>query len=385
MNFHLEHRIAELLLKSLREELSDSEREELSHWRAEAPEHEVLFSRVQQDEYIDGELKIFIEGQKKNPVLWERIRKKGIRRKRRRFVRLSGWAAAAVVLVVIGVSLFTRDKREITPFVIRTVLPGSHKAILFMDNGESIELSDSVRMTLGRGVLAANNQLEYAHSDRKLIPAYHTLRIPRGGEYRLKLSDGTVVFLNSESELRYPVNFGENSREVELKGEAFFEVVPDPRRPFMVNAEQVHVKVLGTSFNINTYDKDYVETVLVKGAVGIQIHGSDQEWRIKPNELARFDRKNKTLEVTEVDVLPYVTWKEGHFLFKKQSLEKIMDIMARWYDIRVEFQDEAIKKLHFTGDIKRHADISVILKALTASVNVGYKLNDRELILYTNK
>lgn len=386
MDFHLEHRIAELLLKSLREELSDSEREELSRWRIEAPEHEALFSRVQQDEYIDGELKIFIEGQKKNPILWERIRQNTIRRKRRKFVRLSGWAAAAaVVLVVLGVSLFTRDKREITPVAIQTELPGSHKATLFMDNGERIELSDSVCVTLERGILVANNQLEYANSDRKLIPVYHTLKIPRGGEYRLKLSDGTVVFLNSESELRYPVNFGENSREVELKGEAFFEVVPDPRRPFIVTAEQVHVKVLGTSFNINTYDKDYIETVLVKGAVGIQINGREQEWRIKPNELARFDRKNETLEVKEVDVLPYVTWKEGHFLFKNQSMEKIMDTMARWYDIRVEFQDESIKTLHFTGDIKRHADISVILKALTSSVNVDYELNDRKLILYKNK
>lgn len=198
----------------------------------------------------------------------------------------------------------------------------------------------------------------------------------------MKLSDGTVVYLNSDSELRYPVSFSATSREVELRGEAFFEVITDPQRPFVVNAEQVRVRVLGTSFNVSTYDKDYIETVLVKGRVGLQMAGDTQEWEVKPNELARYDRKNKTIEVREVDILPYVTWKEGHFLFKNQSLEKIMDVMARWYDVSVEFQDESIRNLHFTGDIKRHANLSIILKALTSSVNVNYKLNGRELILY---
>lgn len=211
------------------------------------------------------------------------------------------------------------------------------------------------------------------------------MKIPRGGEYRLKLSDGTVVFLNSESELRYPVNFGTNFREVELKGEAFFDVATDQQRPFVVKAEQIRVKVLGTSFNVNTYDKDYIETVLVEGGIELQINDRSQEWRIRPNELVRFDRKNKTIEIKEVDVLPYVAWKEGYFVFKNQSMEKIMSSMARWYDIKIEYRDETIKTLHFTGDIKRHADISVILKALTSSVNVSYKLNGRELILYIDK
>ena len=383
MNFHLEHHIAELLYKSIRDELSDSEREELYRWKSGVPEREALFLRVQNDEYVDRELTIYIQGKKKNSVLWERVREHSILRKRKKFVRALGWGAvAASVLLIIGISFFVRDEQKIIPVVIQTVSPGSYKAILLTDNGEKIELSDSGQVILGQGIMASDNQLNYVHTEKELASECHTLKIPRGGEYRLKLSDGTIVFLNSESELRYPINFGTMLREVELKGEAFFEVAEDQQRPFVVKAEQVHVKVLGTSFNVNTYDKDYIETVLVNGSVGIQVDGNDQEWRVKPNELARFDRKNKTIEVTEVDVLPYVTWKEGHFLFKNQSLEQIMNIMARWYDIKVEFQDESIRDLHFTGDIKRHADFSVILKALTSSVNVDYKLNGHELILY---
>lgn len=383
MDFHLEHHIAELLLKSLRDELSDPEREELYCWKSGSPEREALFLRVQEDEYIDRELTIYIQGKKKNPVLWEQVRKHSILRKKRKFVRLLGWGAvAASVLLIIGISFFIRDEQEIAPVVIQTVSPGSYKAILLTDNGKEIELSDSGQVILGQGILASDNQLDYAHAEEELVSEFHTLKIPRGGEYRLKLSDGTIVFLNSESELRYPINFGMISREVELKGEAFFDVAEDLQRPFIVKAEQMYVKVLGTSFNVNTYDKDYIETVLVRGSVGVQVNGDSQEWRIRPNELARLDRKSKTVEVKEVDILPYVTWKEGHFLFKNQSLEQIMNIMARWYDIEVEFQDESIRNLHFTGDIKRHADFSVILKALTSSVDVDYKLNGRELILY---
>ncbi|MBS7199551.1 MAG: DUF4974 domain-containing protein [Bacteroidales bacterium] len=385
MNFDLEHHIAELLYKSIRGELSDSEREYLERWRSASPSHEALFMRVQDDKYIDQELEVFINGEKKNSVLWERIRENSILRRKRNLIRFSSWSTAAILLLIIGISLFMRDRQEVLPVATQNVLPGGHKAILLMDNGEKIELSDSMTLAIGKGILASDNQLDYGNTEKNLTSGYHTLKIPRGGEYRLKLSDGTVVFLNSESELRYPVNFGANSREVELKGEAFFDVVTDQQRPFVVRAEQVRVKVLGTSFNVNTYDKDYIETVLVEGSIELQINDHNQEWRIKPNELARFDRKNKTVEVKEVDVLPYVTWKEGYFVFKNQSMEKIMKIMARWYDIKIKYEDETIKTLHFTGDIKRHADISVILNALTSSVNVNYTLNGRELILYTNK
>lgn len=384
MNFHLEHHIAELLYKSIRGELSDFERQELNQWRADSPMHETLFMRLQNDEYIDEELGVFIKGEEKNSVLWGRIRENSILRKKKRFIRFFHWGAAAVLLLVICVSLFIKKgEQEVVPVAIQTILPGSHKATLLMENGKEIELSDSVRMSIEQGIIVSNNQLKYGDSIKELASGYyHVLKIPRGGEYCLKLSDGTVVYLNSDSELRYPVSFSATSREVELRGEAFFEVITDPQRPFVVNAEQVRVRVLGTSFNVSTYDKDYIETVLVKGRVRLQMAGDTQEWEVKPNELARYDRKNKTIEVREVDILPYVTWKEGHFLFKNQSLEKIMDVMARWYDVSVEFQDESIRNLHFTGDIKRHANFSIILKALTSSVSVNYKLNGRELILY---
>lgn len=128
MNFHLEHHIAELLYKSIRDELSDSEREELYRWKSGVPEREALFLRVQNDEYVDRELTIYIQGKKKNSVLWERVREHSILRKRKKFVRALGWGAvAASVLLIISISLFVRDEQKIIPVVIQTVSPGSYK------------------------------------------------------------------------------------------------------------------------------------------------------------------------------------------------------------------------------------------------------------------
>ena len=363
MNFHLEHHIAELLYRSIRGKLSDFEREELNQWRSDSPMHEALFMRLQDDGYIDEELGIFVKGEEKNSVLWERIRENSILRKRKKFIRFSRWGAAAVLLLVVCVSLFIKKgEQAVVPVAIQTILPGSHKATLFMENGEEIELSDSVRMSIEQGIIASNNQLEYGDSVKELASGYyHVLKIPRGGEYRLKLSDGTIVYLNSDSELRYPVNFSATSREVELRGEAFFEVLTDPQRQFVVNAEQVRVRVLGTSFNVNTYDKNYIETVLVKGRVGLQMEGNTQEWQIKPNELARYDRKNKTMEVKEVDTELFTAWIRGEFRFDNTSVEEIFTILQRWYHIDVFYTNDAVRREVFTGKLPRFENLQVIL------------------------
>lgn len=169
MNFHLEHHIAELLYKSIRGELSDFERQELNQWRADSPMHETLFMRLQNDEYIDEELGVFIKGEEKNSVLWGRIRENSILRKKKRFIRFFHWGAAAVLLLVICVSLFIKKgEQEVVPIAIQTILPGSHKATLLMENGKEIELSDSVRMSIEQGIIVSNNQLKYGDSIKEL-------------------------------------------------------------------------------------------------------------------------------------------------------------------------------------------------------------------------
>lgn len=386
MNIHLEHHLAGLLYKSIRKELSATEAEELEQWRKASPEHESFYRRVQEEEYIDRELSLFIRGENRNALLWENIRQRNALNQRKKLRRMVGWSSVAALLcLLLGSLYFFRPVDAEKPVVVSaTVIPGTYKAILYTGNGRKFELSDSVSQGIGDGVRSNANQLEYQVGEQAGKVEYHRLMIPRGGEYSLILSDGTKVFLNSESELSYPVVFEGNKREVSLKGEAFFEVSPDVRKPFVVRVEDMQVKVLGTSFNVNAYDPAYIEAALVSGKIAVGVDGKKGEWQMKPSELLRFDRENKTVTIEETDLWPYVAWKEGQFLFRNQSVEKIMDILSRWYDIEVEYRNESIKNLHFTGDIRRHADIAVILNALTASVNVKYRLENRKLTLYCN-
>ena len=382
MNFHLEHHIAELLYKSIRGELSDFERQELNQWRADSPMHETLFMRLQNDEYIDEELGVFIKGEEKNSVLWGRIRENSILRKKKRFIRFFHWGAAAVLLLVICVSLFIKKgEQEVVPIAIQTILPGSHKATLLMENGKEIELSDSVRMSIEQGIIVSNNQLKYGDSIKELASGYyHVLKIPRGGEYCLKLSDGTVVYLNSDSELRYPVSFSATSREVELRGEAFFEVITDPQRPFVVNAEQVRVRVLGTSFNVNSYaDENYTEVTLVEGHVAAYV--DDKSYDLLPSRQLRWDKESESVDIRTVNVNDYIAWKKGQYVFKGRSLEEVAKVLERWYDMEIIFENEKSKKTVYTGVINKEENFDAFVLRLRETSSLSCRMESNRLYI----
>ena len=380
MNFHLEHHIAELLYRSIRGELSDFERQELNQWRSDSPMHETLFMRLQDDEYIDEELGVFIKSEEKNSVLWGRIRENSILRKKKRFIRFSCWGAAAVLLLVICVSLFIKEgEQEVVPVAIQTILPGSHKATLLTENGEEIELSDSVRMSIEQGVIASNNQLEYGDSIKELASGYyHVLKIPRGGEYRLKLSDGTIVYLNSDSELRYPVSFCATSREVELRGEAFFEVTKQEGKPFIVKTSLGNITVLGTQFNVCNYPgKEKLVTTLVQGKVSCDLPDG-KSIILAPDQQLSVNGNGES-KLRTVDTKYFTCWKDGMFLFEEMRMEDILEQLSRWYDIHIFYTNEEVKDLHFSGDLSRFKDIITFIEMFEKSADVKLTLKGNTL------
>ena len=210
---------------------------------------------------------------------------------------------------------------------------------------------------------------------------YNILRVPRGGEYSVVLGDGTSVCLNSESELRYPVQFDRGERRVFLRGEGYFEVAKDVKRPFFVNADKLKIRVYGTSFNVNTYNLANVETVLVEGKIGIQETNSDVEYSVMPGQLALYNREKGTMEIRDVDVRPYVAWKEHEFMFDNESLEEIMNTLSLWYDVDVFFQTASLKQLHFTGHLGRYEEVSHILDAISGVTQVKFSVKGRTIIV----
>ena len=384
--------IARLIRHSLTGELSEQERVELEAWLRDSEEHQVLFEKIKKEIRISSESSLFRS--LNDEVAWQKFKTTTRERKRRVYVRRILTYAAVIVLplVVVAVFLFLNREKDTLPIASERVVkitPGGPRAVLITADQTIHELNGvqgqrEIEVEKGVVIKQGGANLEYdslVASVQEVALAMNTLRVPRGGEFRLKLSDGTNVYLNSASELKYPVRFDEKERKVYLSGEAYFEVTKDSNRPFYVITEEVQVRVYGTEFNVNTHQPGKVHTVLVDGKVGIKKRGMNEEVTMKPGELASFDRNAGTFEVKEVDVRQYVVWKDGYFTFENESLEQILNTLSLWYDVDVFFQSESAKQLVFTGYMKRYNDISEILNAITEVVGVNFTINGKTIIV----
>ncbi|MDY4042352.1 MAG: DUF4974 domain-containing protein [Marinifilaceae bacterium] len=298
--------------------------------------------------------------------------------------------AAAVCLVIGLVTWFWTGKDESKqPMVVaESIQPGEMKATLKLSTGEEIRLDGKTEETVSTEgsmqVRNTNDGIIYEQQDTlsgngRDENRFNTLKTSRGGEYSVILSDGTVVYLNSASELRYPVQFNERERVVYFSGEGYFEVAKDKKRPFHVVVDDMRIRVYGTKFNVNTFKETGVQTVLLEGSVGISVKGKQEEYRLKPSQMAEFNRKDLSVEVKDVNPESFVAWKAGFFAFDEESLEEIMNTLARWYDVEVFYVNNDLKNLHFTGHLKRYDQITTILKAIESAVNVKFSVKGRTI------
>ncbi len=384
--------IAQLIRYYLTGELSEQEQEELEAWLHDSEEHQELFEKIKKEIRISSES--FLFRSLNDEVAWQKFKITARVRKRQVYVRRILTYAAVIVLPLIVVAgfWFLNQEKDTHPMISERVMkitPGGPRAVLITADQTVHELNgvqELREIEVEKGVIIKQGgaNLEY---DSLVAPmqevalAMNTLKIPCGGEFRLKLSDGTNVYLNSASELKYPVRFDEKERKVYLSGEAYFEVTEDSNRLFCVMAEEVQICVYGTKFNVNTHQLGKVHTVLVDGKVGIKKSGMTEEITMKPGELASFDREVGAFEVKEVDVRQYVVWKDGYFAFENESLEQILSTLSLWYDVDVFFQSEAAKQLVFTGYMKRYNSISEILDAITDVVGVTFRINGKTIIV----
>ena len=209
---------------------------------------------------------------------------------------------------------------------------------------------------------------------------YNQLDIPRKGEYRLVLADGTRVWLNSESSLKYPVAFQGNERKVYLEGEAYFEVSKDEHKPFTVVTGESSIRVLGTSFNVRAYaDEAQLCATLVEGKV--RLSHAQQSLILSPDEQGVVTLASGKLEKRKVDASLYTVWKDGRFVFENQTLEEIMNTLSRWYDVKVFYTNEQVKQAMFNGNLKRYDDFDQIVKMLELTGVAHFKINGETIII----
>lgn len=301
-------------------------------------------------------------------------------------------SVAALILLAIGIwSLWKSTHAPEPPHMaqLEHIAPGSKKAQLILDDGKIIPLQPQTQkiIELNSGTVQ-NDSLEglkYAF-DKTAAAAtagiYHTLSIPVGGFYTLELSDGTKVWLNAASELKYPVQFSGQKREVYLEGEGYFQVSTDTARQFIVHLKNASVAVLGTKFNVNAYtDEQHIYTTLAEGSVAFYSELRHRQIILKPGMQSVMDVQTGVTSVEEVDPSVYSAWIDGRFVFPAMNLETIMRQLQRWYDLEVFYQNPEAKNYEFRGAVSRDMDIRSVLDIIEETTDLKFDINNKTIVV----
>lgn len=366
-----EKRILELAEKWLNGTITPDEQREYADWYNHHPNESLLIPESFASSKEEHSKRILekINTLKKKPA--------PVVSMRRLLVRVS--AAAAILLLICSGSYFLffnkpkndLAKTEIKQSISNDVAPGSNKAILTLNNGSAIVLND-----VGNGTIAtegnaeveklADGQLAYNLADNKAKEViYNTVSTPRGGQYKVVLPDGTQVWLNAASSIKFPTSFTENRRNVTVTGEVYMEVAKDATKPFIVSVNNSEIEVLGTHFNVMAYgNEEALETTLLEGSV--KFRSGDKSILLKPGEQSRLGNNGDIKLNKDADADLITAWKNGMTAFKSTDLKTIMRQVERWYDVDVNYEG-AIASRKFTGEIPRDVKLSALLKLLEAS------------------
>jgi len=353
-NYHQYFDLAELIAKHIKNELSAEETIELEHWLERSKHNRELFRKLTDETFAGQQPELSSVSEREKA--WEKIaRQTGLKKpgtapgNKRPFF---SYAAAIFLLLTIGLAInrYFDKRNQVKLLALRQtdILPGGNKAILTLADGTKIILDAAKygKMASQQNIEISKTQngpLVYkgkgvAKATENNIGPTNILTTPRGGQYEVILQDGTKIWLNAGSSIKYPVMFPAKERHIELTGEAYFEVAKDAAKPFFVKTPGQTVEVLGTHFNINGYtDEKTAKTTLLEGSVKVTNNTSGTVIKLRPGQQATENGKELKL-IRDADINEAVAWKNGKFLFKDTDLQAIMRILARWYNVDVEYQ-----------------------------------------------
>lgn len=302
---------------------------------------------------------------------------------------------AAIFLLFLGTaSYFYFRQTNTTPIPVAQeqprlpdagdIQPGKSEAILILADGQQVTLDKAPAETLeqhyGIQISLEEGKLKYnkPQTMKAQEPEYNTIQIPRGGEYYLELSDGTRLWLNSDTRLRYPTAFSDKERRIYLeKGEIFLEVAKNREHPFYVECTNSSIRVLGTSFNILSYAGEPTQTTLVTGAV--EVYSSGEKLKLSPGEQANVG-KDGSITKRQVNIQLYTSWKDGRYYFKSERLETILEKISRWYNISVIYKQENLKEKAFSGSFLKYNNFQEVLDILNTTQTVKFKVLENRII-----
>ena len=383
-----EEHIARLIFLHVQGMTDNAQEKELNEWRSVSPRHEELFQRMLSSEHVEKSISRFVKTEEEEERGWWQLQQKARSGRSVRKIQWFPYAAAIVLILSVGgVFYFSGDKEqtEILPIAKNEVqVPGS-RAVLILPDGRKVDLENEVlRSDLAQSdslLLVSARSLKYRDIDSPdTTEIFHTLEIPRGGEYLLTLSDGTMIYLNSESTLSFPVKFQGKERKVYLTGEAYFKVAKNTEHPFVVTAGELEVLVTGTTFGVRAYkDEKDIQTTLESGQVTVRVEGKSV--KLVPNKQVLFNKSTMGLEVRDVDVDLYLAWADGRLVYDNCPLEKILTDLGRWYNIDVFYSRDELRSYQFSLNMKKHEEFTQVLELIGKTGEVQFEIKDNTVIV----
>ena len=376
----MNERTEDLLVRWVDGELSDDERKEMEGLLAASAELRETLA-----DYLKIRRSLLALRRDFRPDVEQRLCEAKRRRRRlRRVMRRWSYAAAVVLAAAVAGAFFL--KRDLPQqSSLPAELAWGQMPVLVMPNGERRALPQNDTTVLwqeqeGDIHIDSRTLIMEGETGEEREPVYYTVNIPYGGEYNLVLPDGTRIYLNAGTTLRYPDHFAGGSREIFLSGEAYLEVSRDTSRPFIVRTDDMDVRVLGTVFNVNAYpDGNYVRTTLVEGKVETSCGG--ERIVMKPGTQVAYDKATRQADYFPVDVRHFISWKDGYYDFRDMTLGELMQIFVRWYDVDVRFANPLLENLRFSGRLRRYEDVSELFEQLEYTGDVAFDVKGKNIVI----
>ncbi|KUJ61280.1 iron dicitrate transport regulator FecR [Flavobacteriaceae bacterium CRH] len=376
-----ETEILALLQKHQNGSLSNEDEDKLDAWYLHKASNSTkqLNEYELEDSYEYLKSKLPLQQEKKVISLWPRV----------------AVAASIALLLGTGMFYFTKPKEQIIQVAEKPqeIAPGGNRGILTLSNGKQIVLADiSAKDTIAKEgeedeitiKMGANGVITYivnpdADASKEDPDSFNTLSTPTGGQYNIVLADGTKVYLNAVSSIKYPTQFNGDERVVELEGEAYFEVAKNKSKPFIVKSGEQSIEVLGTHFNVHAYNNEAViKTTLLEGSVAVAY--KNQKSVLKPGQQSNVSENFTKIKIREVDTEATIAWKNGRFKFDNADLKTVMRQLERWYGIKVEYRGD-VSDVRFNGGTFMNKNLSEVLKVLELS-DIKFKVEGKIIIVY---
>ena len=385
----MEKEIHELLLAYLQDDISEEEMIRLQGWLDENERHRKLLDELRDKEVLRQEIGAYASFDTSRR--WIQLKEEMHKTPRKRRLLLRVWKSVAAVFVaaVAGGLLYWQITDSARPVeeqvLVAQIRPGETQAVLITGKGQQLllqGLKDTCLDITGNETLkiSKDGSLEYSLSALSRMPEWHTLQVPRGGEYKIVLDDGTEIWLNSASELKYPAHFVGNERRVCLVGEAYFQVARNEAAPFIVETRDMDVKVLGTSFNVSAYeDEENSHATLVEGRVEVDDKINGEKVTLTPGEQALL--QGKEMVVREVNTKLYSMWRLDRFTFASEDMEGVIRKLSRWYNVNFFFSNSSMKQKRFTGSLPKYSDISQVLKMIEMTTDIKFQVKGNTIII----